>query len=294
MTTVLDGKELAATIRQEVRQKVAQYTAKGIRPPKLVAVLVGEDGPSETYVNAKVRDCEQVGFLSDAIRLPTQTTEAELLKLVEQLNDDPTVDGFIVQLPLPQHIDEQKILMAIDPNKDVDGFHPENIGRMALDLPSFIPATPAGILEMLQRYEVPTEGKLCVVIGRSKIVGMPMSLLMGKNKYPGNCTVIQTHSRTADLKELCAKADILIAALGRPEFVTADMVKEGATVIDVGISRMADASKARGYRIVGDVKFAEVASKCQYISPVPGGVGPMTRTALLTNTLKAYQRQWAQ
>lgn len=184
--------------------------------------------------------------------------------------------------------------MAIDPNKDVDGFHPENIGRMALDLPSFIPATPAGILEMLQRYEVPTEGKLCVVIGRSKIVGMPMSLLMGKNKYPGNCTVIQTHSRTADLKELCAKADILIAALGRPEFVTVDMVKEGATVIDVGISRMADASKARGYRIVGDVKFAEVASKCQYISPVPGGVGPMTRTALLTNTLKAYQRQWAQ
>lgn len=294
MTTVLDGKELAATIRQEVRQKVAHFMAKGIRPPKLVAVLVGEDGPSETYVNAKVRDCEQVGFLSDALRLPAQTSEAELLKLVEQLNEDPEVDGFIVQLPLPQHIDEQKILMAIDPKKDVDGFHPENIGRMALDLPSFIPATPAGIIEMLQRYEVPTEGKLCVVIGRSKIVGMPMSLLMGKNKYPGNCTVIQTHSRTANLKELCAKADILIAALGRPEFVTADMVKEGATVIDVGISRIADASKTRGYRIVGDVEFTQVAPKCRYISPVPGGVGPMTRTALLTNTLKAYQRQWAQ
>ena len=294
MTTVLDGKQLAATIRQEVQEKVAEFTAKGFRQPKLVAVLVGDDGPSETYVNAKVLDCQQVGFLSDAIRLPAQTTESELLALVKQLNDDHTVDGFIVQLPLPKHIDEQKVLMAIKPSKDVDGFHPENIGRMALDLPSFIPATPAGILEMLKRYNVPTEGKLCVVIGRSKIVGMPMSLLMSKNKFPGNCTVIQTHSRTSNLKELCAQADILIAALGRPEFVTADMVKEGATVIDVGISRISDASRTRGYRIVGDVKFEEVASKCQFISPVPGGVGPMTRTALLTNTFKAYQSKWAQ
>lgn len=288
---LLNGKSLAATIRGEIAEEVKQFEAKGYRAPKLVAVLVGHDGPSETYVNAKVRDCAQVGYSSEARRLPEQTTEKALLELVAELNADEEVDGFIVQLPLPAHINANDVLQKIHPSKDVDGFHPENIGRMALSLPGFVPATPAGIVEMLRREEIETSGKLCVVIGRSKIVGMPMSLLMSQNTDTGNCTVIQTHSRTKNLEKLCAQADILIAALGRPGFVKQHMVKDGAVVIDVGISRVEDASRKKGYALKGDVDFENVAPKCSYITPVPGGVGPMTRTSLLTNTLKAYKRK---
>ena len=240
-----------------------------------------------TYVNAKVKDCAAVGFESSLIDLPETTTEAELMAVIEKLNADINIDGYIVQLPLPKHINEERVLLAVDPAKDVDGFHPQSVGRLVLGLPGFVSATPLGIIELLKRYNVPTEGKNCVVIGRSNIVGKPMSILLSRNTYPGNCTVTMAHSRTKNLKALCASADIIVAALGKPEFVTGDMVKEGATVIDVGITRITDASKKSGFRLVGDVKYAEVAPKCAFITPVPGGVGPMTRAALLLNTLQA-------
>ncbi len=287
---ILDGKSLAATIRQEIAQAVGAYIDKGHRKPGLVAVLVGSNPASQSYVEAKVRDCYEVGFYSNAIKLPENTSQSELLAIVHELNTDQKIDGFIVQLPLPKEIDEHKVLEAINPNKDVDGFHPENIGRMALGLPAFLPATPAGIIEMIKRSGFKTTGKSCLVIGRSNIVGMPIGLLMGRNAEPGNCTVTVAHSRTPNLAELCKQADIVIAAIGKPEFVTGEMVKEGAVVIDVGINRVENAHSSKGYSLVGDVKFDEVAPKCHLISPVPGGVGPMTRTALLLNTLQAYKR----
>lgn len=285
--TILDGKATSQTIRAEIAEKVKALKSAGKKVPHLAAVLVGTDGASMTYVNAKVKDCAAVGFASTLIELPETTTEEALMEVIEKLNADAEIDGYIVQLPLPKHIDEQRILLAIDPSKDVDGFHPQSVGRMVLGLPGFISATPLGIMELLERYNVPTLGKHAVVIGRSNIVGKPMSILLGLNKSPGNCTVTLAHSKTQNLKALCAEADIIIAALGIPEFVTGAMVKEGATVIDVGITRIPDATKKSGYRLIGDVKFDEVAPKCAFITPVPGGVGPMTRAALLLNTLKA-------
>jgi len=286
---LLDGLATSNQIKSEIAAKVAEMAAHGERPPHLAAVLVGEDGASLTYVTSKVKSCEQVGFKSTLFRKDGSITEEDLLSLVNELNTDPTLDGYIIQLPLPKHIDEKKILLAIDPNKDVDGFHPENVGRMALGLPCYLPATPAGIIELLRRYQVPTEGKHCVVIGRSHIVGLPMSILLQRNTYPGNCTVTATHSKTQGLAELCLSADIIVAALGRPEFLIGDMVKEGAVVIDVGITRIEDSSKKSGYRLAGDVHFKSVAPKCSFITPVPGGVGPMTIVALLSNTLKARE-----
>lgn len=284
---ILDGKATSQTIRAEIAEKVKALKSAGKKVPHLAAVLVGTDGASMTYVNAKVKDCAAVGFASTLIELPETTTEEALMEVIEKLNADAEIDGYIVQLPLPKHIDEQRILLAIDPSKDVDGFHPQSVGRMVLGLPGFISATPLGIMELLERYNVPTLGKHAVVIGRSNIVGKPMSILLGLNKSPGNCTVTLAHSKTQNLKALCAEADIIIAALGIPEFVTGAMVKEGATVIDVGITRIPDSTKKSGYRLIGDVKFDEVAPKCAFITPVPGGVGPMTRAALLLNTLKA-------
>lgn len=284
---LLDGKSASKAIRGRIAQEAAEVKAQRGRAPHLAAVLVGSDGASRTYVDAKVKACETAGFRSTLIELGADTTEEELLALVHRLNNDPELDGFIVQLPLPQHIDEEKVTLAIDPRKDVDGFHPENLGRMVLGLPGFLPATPAGIVELLRHYGVKTAGMHCVVVGRSNIVGTPMSILMSRNSEPGNCTVTVTHSRTKDLAAVTRQADILIPAIGRPEFITADMVKEGAIVVDVGIHRIEDASRKRGYRLVGDVNFDEVAPKCSWISPVPGGVGPMTITSLLLNTLKA-------
>jgi len=284
---ILDGRATSASIKEEIGKEVADFVASGGRKPHLAAVLVGENGASITYVNAKVKACEKVGFDSTLVRLPDTTTEESLLVEIEKLNNDPALDGFIVQLPLPDHIDESKVTMAIAPEKDVDGFHPKNIGLMALNLPTFLPATPYGIVQMLERYEVETSGKHCVVVGRSHIVGSPMSILMGRNAYPGNCTVTLTHSRTTNLKEICQSADILVVALGKPEFVTAEYVKDGAVVVDVGITRVADDSKKSGFRLLGDVKFDEVAPKCSFITPVPGGVGPMTIVSLLRNTLLA-------
>ena len=284
---ILDGRATSASIKEEIGKEVADFVASGGRKPHLAAVLVGENGASITYVNAKVKACEKVGFDSTLVRLPDTTTEESLLVEIEELNNDPALDGFIVQLPLPDHIDESKVTMAIAPEKDVDGFHPKNIGLMALNLPTFLPATPYGIVQMLERYKVETSGKHCVVVGRSHIVGSPMSILMGRNAYPGNCTVTLTHSRTTNLKEICQSADILVVALGKPEFVTAEYVKDGAVVVDVGITRVADDSKKSGFRLLGDVKFDEVAPKCSFITPVPGGVGPMTIVSLLRNTLLA-------
>lgn len=284
---LLDGRATSASIKEEIAQEVEAFIAKGGRKPHLAAILVGENGASVTYVNAKVKACEKVGFESTLVQLPDTISEEALLAEIEKLNNDATLDGFIVQLPLPEHIDESKVTMAISPEKDVDGFHPENIGLMALNLPTFLPATPYGIVQMLERYEVETSGKHCVVVGRSHIVGSPMSILMGRNAYPGNCTVTLTHSRTTNLMELCRTADILVVALGKPEFVTADYVKEGAVVVDVGITRVKDDSKKSGFRLLGDVKFDEVAPKCSFITPVPGGVGPMTIVSLLRNTLQA-------
>lgn len=286
---VLDGKETSAQIRAELADQVKALKAKGAKIPHLAAILVGEDGASKTYVNAKVRDCEEVGFGSTLIKLPSETTQDELLKAIHKLNNDDDIDGYIVQLPLPRHIDETAVLMAIDPIKDVDGFHPQNVGRMTLGLPTYIPATPLGIVELLRRYEVPTEGKDCVVIGRSHIVGSPMSILLSQHNYPGNCTVTLCHSRTKNLIEICQKADIIVAALGRPGFVVAEMVKEGACVIDVGITRVDDSSKKSGFRLLGDVDYESVAKKCSFITPVPGGVGPMTRAALMMNTMKVIE-----
>ena len=286
---IVSGIEVSDKIKNDIALEVEAIKLKGGKIPHLAAVLVGNDGASQTYVNAKVKACEKVGFGSSLVRLAETISEADLLKEIEKLNNDDVVDGFIVQLPLPKHIDEQKVTEAISPLKDVDGFHPVSLGKMVLDLPSFLPATPYGIVEMLRHYNIPTEGKHCVVIGRSHIVGSPMSILMARNSYPGNCTVTLTHSRTKNLKEITLQADILIVAIGKPEFLTADMVKDGATVIDVGIHRIEDATKKSGFRLLGDVKFDEVAPKCAFISPVPGGVGPMTIASLMKNTLLAVQ-----
>jgi len=287
---LLDGKHTSNQIKEEIKDTVSGMKSRGERVPHLAAVLVGNDGASLTYVGSKVRSCEYVGFDSTLIHLEENITEAVLLKQIEKLNQDKTLDGYIVQLPLPKHIDEEKILLAIDPKKDVDGFHPANFGRMALELDAFIPATPFGIMQLLERYKVPTNGKHCVVVGRSHIVGRPISILMSQKGPAGNATVTVAHSRTEQLAELTRQADIIVMALGIPEYLTADMVKEGATIIDVGITRVADASHPKGYVIKGDVKFDEVAQKAQFITPVPGGIGPMTIAMLLKNTLLA--RQW--
>ena len=287
---LLDGKKTSAEIKEEIALEVRDLKDRGHETPHLAAIIVGNDGASITYVNAKVKACERVGFESTLIRLPEDTTEEDLLNEIAILNVDNDIDGFIVQLPLPKHIDEQKILMAVDPNKDVDGFHPTNVGKMALNLPTFISATPFGILELLDRYNVETSGKHVVVLGRSHIVGSPMSILLSQKRKIGNATVTMCHSRTKNLKEITLQADIIIAAIGIPEFLKADMVKDNVTVIDVGITRLADSSKKSGYRLVGDVAFDEVAEKSEFITPVPGGVGPMTIAMLLKNTLLACQR----
>ncbi|NAS14254.1 bifunctional methylenetetrahydrofolate dehydrogenase/methenyltetrahydrofolate cyclohydrolase FolD [Poritiphilus flavus] len=288
--TLLDGKKISNQIKDEIAAEVAEIKKRGEKVPHLAAVLVGNDGASLTYVGSKVRSCERIGFESTLIHLPEDTTEEELLAKVEDLNLDPGIDGYIVQLPLPRHIDEQKVLMAVHPDKDVDGFHPTNFGKMALDMESFIPATPFGIMELLKRYEVETEGKHTVVIGRSHIVGRPISILMSQKGKAANATVTLTHSRTKNLQELTLQADIVVSALGVPNFLKADMVKEGVVVIDVGITRVPDESRERGYYITGDVHFEEVSKKASFITPVPGGVGPMTIAMLLKNTLLARER----
>ena len=284
---LLDGKKTSNDIKEEIAIEVAQLLSSGGKRPHLAAILVGNDGASETYVNAKVKACEKVGFQSTLIRLEDKVSEEELLVAIEQINQDASIDGLIVQLPLPKHIDEIKVTESISPKKDVDGFHPSNIGKMTLNLPTFLPATPAGIIELLKRYNVETSGKHCVVIGRSHIVGSPMSILMARNSTPGNCTVTLTHSRTQNLKAITKTADILIVALGKAEFVTADMVKEGVCIIDVGISRVKSDKTKSGWKLLGDVAFDDVKDKCAYITPVPGGVGPMTIAMLLKNTLLA-------
>lgn len=288
--TLLDGKKLSGEIKDEIAAAVAAMKQRGEKVPHLAAVIVGEDGASLTYVGSKVRACERVGFDSTLKKLPESTSEAELLKVVGELNADPEIDGYIVQLPLPGHIDEEKILMAVDPDKDVDGFHPANFGKMALELETFISATPFGIMEMLERYGVETSGKHAVVIGRSHIVGRPISILLSQKGPAGNATVTLAHSRTKNLPELTRQADIIVSALGVPNFVTADMVKEGVVVIDVGITRVPDAGRERGYYICGDVDYEAVSKKASFITPVPGGVGPMTIAMLLKNTLLARQR----
>ena len=283
---LIDGKRIAEEIKAEIKAEVDVMTSRGLRPPHLVAVLVGHDGGSETYVANKMKDCEQVGFRSTLIRYEDDVTETELLGRIDALNVDDDVDGFIVQLPLPGHMNEQKIIEAISPTKDVDGFHPVNVGRMMIGLPCFVSATPAGIMELLNRYGIDTRGKRCVVLGRSNIVGKPVSMLMAQKNTPGDATVTICHSRTPNIPDITREADIIIAAMGQPEFVTADMVKEGAVVIDVGTTRVPSSETKSGWRLKGDVKFDEVAPKCSYITPVPGGVGPMTRVALLRNTLQ--------
>lgn len=288
---LLDGKWVSSAVLEEVAAEVALLKEKYGRTPHLAAILVGNDGASETYVNSKMKNCEKVGMQSSLIRLDASVSEQELLTAVHKLNHDDQIDGFIVQLPLPKHINEQLVIKAIRPEKDVDGFHPDNIGKMVLNLQGFIPATPYGILQMIEKYDIETAGKHCVVVGRSHIVGLPMSILMARNTYPGNCTVTLTHSKTKNLKEICQSADILIVAMGRPNFITADMVKEGAVVIDVGTTRVADSTKKSGFAIKGDVDFEQVAPKCSYISPVPGGVGLMTVTALIKNTLLAFKNR---
>ena len=285
---VLDGKKISNDIKNEIASEVKSMTAKGNRPPHLAAIIVGNDGASLTYVGSKVRACERVGFDSSLISLSESINENELLDKVNQLNNDDNIDGYIVQLPLPKHIDSQKILMSVDPEKDVDGFHPTNFGRMALNLPTFISATPYGIMELLKRYDVQTEGKHTVVIGRSDIVGKPISLLMGLKTNPGNSTVTMVHSRTKNIKDLIKQADIIISALGIPNFVKEDMVKDGVVVIDVGITRVKDNSE-KGYKIIGDVDYENVSKKASFITPVPGGVGPMTIAMLLKNTLQSYK-----
>ena len=288
---LLDGTACSQQIRKEIATEVEALISQGKRAPHLAAVLVGDDGASQNYVGMKVRDCEEVGFGSTTIRLDANTTEDELLAKIAELNADDDIDGFIVQLPLPPQIDENKVILAIDPSKDVDGFCPENVGNLSLGLPTFISATPNGIMELLRRYKVETEGKHCVVLGRSNIVGTPMAVLMSRNTNPGNATVTIAHSRTKNLKEVCLSADILIVAIGKTEFVTADMVKPGAVVIDVGQTRVPDSSRKSGFRNVGDVDFENVKDKCSYITYVTGGVGPMTRASLLQNTFKACQRR---
>lgn len=286
---LLDGKKTSDDIKNEIAEEVKRRKAAGLKTPHLAAIIVGTDGASMTYVNSKVKSCQKVGFNSTLIDLPEDTTEEQLLHEIQELNNDKDIDGFIVQLPLPKQIDEQKVLMAVDPDKDVDGFHPVNVGKMTLDLPSFLPATPYGILELLERYEVETSGKNVVVIGRSHIVGRPMSILLSQKRKVGNATVTIAHSRTKDLAAITREADIIVAALGIAEFLKGDMVKEGATIIDVGITRVPDASRKRGYRLAGDVDFDSVSKKAGYITPVPGGVGPMTIAMLLKNTLQACE-----
>jgi len=288
---ILDGKKLSQQIKEEIKQAVSLRKEKGQKTPHLAAVLVGNDGASLTYVGSKVRSCEQVGFKSTLIRLESSITEQALLAKIKELNNDDFLDGYIVQLPLPKHIDEEKILLAVDPKKDVDGFHPSNFGRMALEMDSYIPATPYGIMEMLKRNEIDISGKHCVVIGRSNIVGRPISILMSQKGNPGNATVTLAHSRTKNIEQLTQKADIIVSALGIPEFLKGDMVKEGVIVIDVGITRVPDNSHPKGYVIKGDVAFDEVAKKSSYITPVPGGVGPMTIAMLLKNTLLSCERK---
>jgi methylenetetrahydrofolate dehydrogenase (NADP+)/methenyltetrahydrofolate cyclohydrolase len=287
---LIDGKAVAAQIKKEIAEEVAQIKEAGGKTPHLAAILVGHNGGSETYVTAKVRTCEEVGFKSSLIRYEEDVKEEELLACVERLNNDSDIDGFIVQLPLPKHISEQKIIEAIDYRKDVDGFHPVNVGRMSIGLPCFVSATPAGILELIKRYGIETRGKHCVVLGRSNIVGKPMAALMMQKAYPGDCTVTVCHSRSQNLKEMCLSADIIIAALGVPEFLKADMVKEGVVVIDVGTTRVPSTLTKSGFKLTGDVKFDEVSPKCSYITPVPGGVGPMTIISLMRNTLLAGKK----
>ncbi|TFV97115.1 bifunctional methylenetetrahydrofolate dehydrogenase/methenyltetrahydrofolate cyclohydrolase FolD [Algoriphagus kandeliae] len=289
MSTIIDGKKTSQDIKNEIAARVAEIKAEGGKIPHLAAVLVGNDGASQTYVGAKVKACEQVGFESTLVRLEESVSESELLRVVEDINNNPEIDGLIVQLPLPKHISVERVTDKIKPEKDVDGFTPANVGRMTLHWPAYVAATPYGIVELLKRYEIETSGKHCVVIGRSHIVGSPMSILMARNGYPGNATVTLTHSRTKNLAEITKTADILIVAIGKPEFVTADMVKEGAVVIDVGIHRIEDSSKKSGFRLIGDVKFDEVSEKASAITPVPGGVGPMTIASLLYNTLLAAE-----
>lgn len=289
-TVIIDGKATAQAIKQEIAAEVEARVARGEKRPHLAAVLVGHDGGSETYVAHKVRACQECGFTSTLICREEDVTQDELLQIVAQLNADADIDGYIVQLPLPRHIDEQAVIQAIDPRKDVDGFHPVNVGRMSLGLPCFLSATPAGIMELLSRYNIPTRGKRCVVLGRSNIVGKPVASLMMQKAEPGNATVTVCHSATPDIKEICREADIIIAALGHPGFVTADMVKPGAVIIDVGTTRVPDASKKSGFRLCGDVDFANVSPLCSAITPVPGGVGPMTICSLMRNTLLAAER----
>lgn len=288
---LIDGKEISKQIKNELKAEVAAIIDRGDRAPHLAAVLVGEDGASQTYVASKEKACREIGFTSSVYRFPANTTEKELLNTIDFLNNDEEIDGYIVQLPLPAHINVNTVLQRINPAKDVDGFHPQNIGKLMMGLPTFIPATPFGILQLLERYKIETEGKHCVVLGRSNIVGTPMALLMSRKGYPGNATVTLCHSKTLNLEEICQTADILIAAIGQPGFVKANMVKEGAVVIDVGIHRIPDDTKEKGYYITGDVDFDEVAKKASFITPVPGGVGFMTIVALLMNTFNAYRKQ---
>lgn len=287
---LIDGKLVSQAVRNRIADQVKHITASGKRAPHLAAILVGNDGGSETYVANKIKACEEVGFRSSLIRFDNTVSEAELLAKVEELNNDPQVDGFIVQLPLPKHISEDKVTETISPSKDVDGFHPQNIGRLTLGMDTFVSATPQGILELLDHYKIETSGKHCVVIGRSNIVGRPMSILMSQKRTPGNATVTVLHSKSENMKEICRQADIIIAAVGIPEFVTADMVKPGAVVIDVGTTRVPTTETKTGWKLKGDVKFDEVAPLCSYITPVPGGVGPMTIASLMINTLKAGQK----
>ena len=291
MYQILDGRKISAEIKQEIAREVVEMEKKTGRRPHLSAILVGHDGGSEAYMASKVKSCEEVGFDSSLIRFDSDVTEERLLQEIDRLNNDAGVDGFIIQLPLPKHIDEQKVIERIDYRKDVDGFHPINVGRMSIGLPCFVSATPQGIVELLRRYAIPTRGKHCVVLGRSNIVGKPIAQLLMQKGEPGDCTVTVCHSRTPNIKEVCLSADIIMAALGSPEFVTADMVKKGAVLVDVGTTRVPDATKKSGSRLTGDVKFDEVAPLCSYITPVPGGVGPMTIVSLMMNTLKAAKKE---
>lgn len=288
---LIDGKQISAQIKEELAIEVARLIAEGKKTPHLAAVLVGDDGASETYVSSKVKACQAVGMKSTELRYPATISEEQLLEVIDRLNQDTDVDGFIIQLPLPRHISEEKILSRIDPDKDVDGFHPFNVGKMMLGLPTFLPATPAGIVELLVRYGIETEGKHCVVVGRSNIVGTPMSVLMSRKAKHANCTVTMCHSKTQNIKEFTLQADILIVAIGVPHFITADMVKEGAVVVDVGIHRIASEKTKSGWKLTGDVDFEQVAPKCSYITPVPGGVGPMTIVSLLQNTVRASKEK---
>ncbi|MBP9882303.1 MAG: bifunctional methylenetetrahydrofolate dehydrogenase/methenyltetrahydrofolate cyclohydrolase FolD [Chitinophagales bacterium] len=290
---LLDGKQLSLTLQNEIGLEVKEAIALGRKRPHLAAVLIGNNPASETYVNSKIKACENIGFRSTLLQFTDQVSQQELVVAVQQLNDNEDIDGILVQLPLPSHIDEEKVTEAISPAKDVDGFHPVNIGRMVKGLASFLPATPYGIIMLLERYKIATEGKHCVVIGRSNIVGTPVSILLSRNTYPGNCTVTLTHSKTKHLKDICLQADIIIAAIGKPDFVKAEWIREGAVVIDVGINRVVDASKKSGYRLKGDVDFENVSPKCSFITPVPGGVGPLTIAALMKNTMTASKSRYS-